>query len=56
MLKNLLASFQNFRKSFQLAEMEIYILSRHPQNAADIDRLSREYQFKQNSRYFSRLV
>jgi hypothetical protein len=55
MLKNLLDSITKFRKSLQMAELEMYILSRHPQSNADVDRLTRQYH-QRNSNYFNQMV
>jgi len=55
MLKNLLNSFTKFRKSLQMAELEMYIISRHPQSNADVDRLTRQYQ-QRNNNYFNQMV
>lgn len=55
MLKKLLNSFTKFRKSLQMAELEMYILSRHPQNNGDVDRLTRQYH-QRNSNYFNQMV
>lgn len=55
MLKNLLDSITKFRKSLQMAELEMYILSRHPQSNVDVDRLTRQYHQK-NSNYFNQMV
>jgi hypothetical protein len=55
MLKKLLNSFTKFRKSLQMAELEMYILSRHPQSNGDVDRLTRQYH-QRNSNYFNQMV
>jgi hypothetical protein len=55
MLKKLLNSFIKFRKSLQMAELEMYILSRHPQSNGDVDRLTRQYH-QRNSNYFNQMV
>ena len=55
MLKNLLDSITKFRKSLQMAELEMYILSRHPQCNGDVDRLTRQYH-QRNSNYFNQMV
>lgn len=56
MLKKLLNSFTKFRKSLQMAELEMYILSRHPTSTGDVERLAREYHQKYNGNYFNRMV
>ena len=56
MLKKLFSSITKFRKSLQMAELEMYILSRHPQSAADVERLTRDYQHKKTNSYFSQMV
>lgn len=55
MFKKLLNRIAQFRKSMQMAELEMYILSRHPTSAGDVERLAREYQQK-NTNYFNRMV
>ena len=55
MLKKILSSITRFRKSMQMAELEMYILSRHPQSNADVERYTREYTEK-NKSYFSQMV
>jgi hypothetical protein len=47
-----------FKKLFQLqlrskTALELYIASKNPQNALDIERFSMEYQDKVNRGYFS---
>lgn len=56
MFKKLLNRITQFRKSMQMAELEMYILSRHPTSAGDVERLTREYHQKTNGNYFSRMV
>jgi hypothetical protein len=56
MLKKLFSSITKFRKSLQMAELEMYILSRHPTSAGDVERLTREYHHKTNGNYFNRMV
>lgn len=56
MFKKLFSSFTKFRKSMQMAELEMYILSRHPQSAADVERLTRDYQYRNKNSYFSQMV
>jgi hypothetical protein len=55
MLKKLFNSITKFRKSLQMAELEMYILSRHPQSNGDVDRLTRQYH-ERNTNYFNRMV
>jgi hypothetical protein len=55
MLKKLLTSITKFRKSMQMAELEMYIMSRHPQNNGDVERITREYH-QRNSNYFNQMV
>ena len=56
MLKKLFNSITKFRKSLQMAELEMYILSRHPQSAADVERYTRDYEIKRTGSYFSKMV
>lgn len=56
MLKKLLNRFTQFRKSLRMAELEMYILSRHPQSAADVERLTRDYNQRNRNSYFSQMV
>ena len=56
MLKKILSSITRFRKSMQMAELEMYILSRHPQSTADVERYTREYAQKNKNSYFSQMV
>tara|TARA_R110000868_G_scaffold280095_3_gene540186 strand:- start:170 stop:337 length:168 start_codon:yes stop_codon:yes gene_type:complete len=55
MLKKLLNSITKFRKSLQMAELEMYILSRHPQSNGDVERLAREYH-QRNSNFFNQMI
>ena len=55
MLKKLYNSITKFRKSLQMAELEMYILSRHPQSSGDVERFARDYH-QRNSNYFNRMV
>jgi len=55
MLKKLFKFITNFRKSLQMAELEMYILSRHPQSAADVERYTRDYQTKRTG-YFAQML
>ena len=56
MLKKLFNSITKFRKSLQMAELEMYILSRHPQSNADVERYTRDYQYRNKNSYFSKMV
>ena len=56
MLKKLLNSITKYRKSLQMAELEMYILSRHPQSNADVERYTRDYQYRNKNSYFSQMV
>ena len=56
MLKKLLNRFTQFRKSLQMAELEMYILSRHPQSNADVERFTRDYNMRNKNTYFSQMV
>jgi hypothetical protein len=40
----LIGKMQTFQKDMHQVEIEAYIKSRNPKNAADIDRLLREYE------------
>ena len=55
MLKKLFNSITKFRKSLQMAELEMYILSRHPQSNADVERYTRDYELR-NKSYISQMV
>jgi len=55
MLKKLFNSITKFRKSLQMAELEMYILSRNPQSNGDVERLAREYH-QRNSNFFNQMV
>lgn len=56
MLKKLITKLTKFRQSMRMAELEMYIMSRHPTSAGDVERLTREYHQKTNGNYFSRMV
>lgn len=53
LIKKIVVKFKKFQKELNKTEIEAYIASRYPQSAADVDRLTREYQFKQ---YTSHMV
>lgn len=55
MFKKLLNRITKFRQSMRMAELEMYILSRHPTSAGDVERLTREYHQK-NTNYFGPMI
>jgi hypothetical protein len=56
MLKKLFSSITKFRKSLQMAELEMYILSRHPKSEADVERFTRDYEYRKTGSYLSRMI
>lgn len=49
MLSLLLNKILNFFESLQESDLESYISSRHPSNAAEIDHIIREYCYRNKS-------